>query len=138
LTVAKENASALQELIDVYQRKIRDGAVVAASSSRSRPGGPQAVRSVDDSGPTGSTGGPSSFSAKTDDARARAHAVHKFRKISSASAGRRLGLEHQELARVFVAFGLFVKLYNVALSIHTPPDLHTLVLFPGPFRRPVV
>ena len=32
LTVAKENASALQELIDVYQRKIRDGAVVAASS----------------------------------------------------------------------------------------------------------
>ena len=32
LTVAKENASALQELIDVYQRKIRDGAVVVASS----------------------------------------------------------------------------------------------------------
>ena len=32
LTVAKENASALQELIDVYQRKIRDGAVVPASS----------------------------------------------------------------------------------------------------------
>jgi len=32
LTVAKENAAALQEIIDVYQRKIRDGAVVAASS----------------------------------------------------------------------------------------------------------
>ena len=31
LAVAKENASALQELIDVYQRKIRDGAVVTGS-----------------------------------------------------------------------------------------------------------
>jgi hypothetical protein len=37
LAVAKENASALQELIDVYQRKIRDGAVVAASSPVPEP-----------------------------------------------------------------------------------------------------
>jgi multidrug efflux pump subunit AcrA (membrane-fusion protein) len=37
LTVAKENAMALQELIDVYQKKIRDGAVVAASSPVPEP-----------------------------------------------------------------------------------------------------
>jgi hypothetical protein len=37
LTVAKENASALQELIDVYQRKIRDGAMVTASSPVPEP-----------------------------------------------------------------------------------------------------
>ena len=37
LTVAKENTGALQELIDVYQRKVRDGAVVAAEASGSDP-----------------------------------------------------------------------------------------------------
>ena len=37
LTVAKENTAALQELIDVYQGKIRDGAVVAATSSSPEP-----------------------------------------------------------------------------------------------------
>ena len=37
LTVAKENTAALQELVDVYQRKIRDGAVVAASSPVPEP-----------------------------------------------------------------------------------------------------
>ena len=37
LTVAKENTSALQELIDVYQRKVRDGAVSAAETFGSEP-----------------------------------------------------------------------------------------------------
>jgi hypothetical protein len=37
LTVAKENTAALQELVDVFQRKIRDGAVVAASVAASSP-----------------------------------------------------------------------------------------------------
>jgi hypothetical protein len=37
LTVAKENTAALQEVIDGYQRKVRDGAVVAASSSAPEP-----------------------------------------------------------------------------------------------------
>ncbi len=37
LTVAKENASALQELIDVYQKKVRDGAAVAAASRTPEP-----------------------------------------------------------------------------------------------------
>ena len=37
LTVAKENTAALQELIDVYQRKVRDGALVAAEASGSEP-----------------------------------------------------------------------------------------------------
>lgn len=37
LTVAKENASALQELVDVYQRKVRDGAAVAAASPVPEP-----------------------------------------------------------------------------------------------------
>lgn len=37
LTVAKENTVALQELIDVYQGKIRDGAVVAATSPSPEP-----------------------------------------------------------------------------------------------------
>jgi hypothetical protein len=32
LTVAKENTAALQELIDVYQKKVRDGASVAGGS----------------------------------------------------------------------------------------------------------
>jgi hypothetical protein len=37
LTVAKENAAALQELIDVYQKKVRDGAAVAATSRTPEP-----------------------------------------------------------------------------------------------------
>jgi hypothetical protein len=37
LTVAKENASALQELVDVYQKKIRDGAAVTTASSAPEP-----------------------------------------------------------------------------------------------------
>ena len=37
LTVAKENTSALQELVDVYQRKVRDGAMIAADASGSEP-----------------------------------------------------------------------------------------------------
>jgi len=37
LTVAKENTAALQELVDVFQRKIRDGALVTASSPVPEP-----------------------------------------------------------------------------------------------------
>jgi hypothetical protein len=37
LTVAKENTAALQELIDVYQKKVRDGATVAAESPFAEP-----------------------------------------------------------------------------------------------------
>ena len=37
LTVAKENTAALQELIDVYQKKVRDGAVGAAESPVAEP-----------------------------------------------------------------------------------------------------
>jgi hypothetical protein len=33
LTVAKENTSALQELVEVYQRKVRDGAVAGLAST---------------------------------------------------------------------------------------------------------
>ena len=35
LTVAKENTSALQELVEVYQRKVRDGAVAGLASTPS-------------------------------------------------------------------------------------------------------
>ena len=35
LTVAKENTAALQELIDVYQKKVRDGTVTGITSSAS-------------------------------------------------------------------------------------------------------
>ncbi len=38
LTVAKENAGALQELIDGFQRKIRDGAAVATTSATAERG----------------------------------------------------------------------------------------------------
>lgn len=37
LTVAKENRAALQELVDVYQKKVRDGAAVPVASSTSEP-----------------------------------------------------------------------------------------------------
>jgi len=37
LTVAKENTAALQELIDVYQKKIRDGAAVATETPIAEP-----------------------------------------------------------------------------------------------------
>ena len=37
LTVAKENTAALQELIDVYQKKVRDGASVTAETSSPEP-----------------------------------------------------------------------------------------------------
>jgi flagellar motility protein MotE (MotC chaperone) len=37
LTVAKENTAALQELIDVYQRKVRDGAMTTAAAPAGEP-----------------------------------------------------------------------------------------------------
>jgi hypothetical protein len=37
LTVAKENGAALQELIDVHQRKVREGAVVTPATSSGEP-----------------------------------------------------------------------------------------------------
>ena len=37
LTVAKENTAALQELIDVYQRKVRDGATSVANTATGEP-----------------------------------------------------------------------------------------------------
>jgi hypothetical protein len=37
LKVAKDNAGALQELIDVYQRKIRDGAATALPAHTAEP-----------------------------------------------------------------------------------------------------